>query len=229
MPYSCCRAARRSRICARTVTSSAVVGSSASKSFGLHASAMAIIARWRCPPDNWCGYDCARRSGSGMPVLDSSATAADMLCARAIPILSCNTSATWSPTVNSGFRAVIGSWKIIAISRPRIPRNCCSEMASRSNSPAGWANLAEPLHCAFMARRRRLSAVTVLPEPDSPTRASFSPGAIEKSIPLTTSTPPNATRRPVTCSNPVMRGLSALAQAPGPPCAGRAHRAGRRP
>ena len=45
----------RSRICAWIVTSSAVVGSSAIRSLGSQASAMAIIARWRMPPENWCG------------------------------------------------------------------------------------------------------------------------------------------------------------------------------
>ena len=43
------------RICAWIVTSSAVVGSSAIRSFGSHASAIAIIARCRIPPENWCG------------------------------------------------------------------------------------------------------------------------------------------------------------------------------
>ena len=38
-----------------TVTSSAVVGSSAISSFGFSAIAMAIIARCRMPPENWCG------------------------------------------------------------------------------------------------------------------------------------------------------------------------------
>ena len=37
------------------VTSSAVVGSSAISSFGRQDSAMAIITRWRMPPDSWCG------------------------------------------------------------------------------------------------------------------------------------------------------------------------------
>ena len=37
------------------VTSSAVVGSSAISSFGRQASAMAIITRWRMPPESWCG------------------------------------------------------------------------------------------------------------------------------------------------------------------------------
>ncbi len=45
----------RSRICAWIVTSSAVVGSSAISSFGLQESAIAIITRWRMPPENWCG------------------------------------------------------------------------------------------------------------------------------------------------------------------------------
>jgi hypothetical protein len=44
-----------SRICACTVTSSAVVGSSAISSSGSLASAMAIITRWRWPPDSSCG------------------------------------------------------------------------------------------------------------------------------------------------------------------------------
>ena len=43
------------RIWSWMVTSSAVVGSSASSKAGLDASAMAIIARCRMPPENWCG------------------------------------------------------------------------------------------------------------------------------------------------------------------------------
>ena len=37
------------------VTSSAVVGSSAISTSGSSASAIAIIARWRIPPENSCG------------------------------------------------------------------------------------------------------------------------------------------------------------------------------
>ena len=40
------------RICACTVTSSAVVGSSAISRSGSLASAMAIITRWRWPPES---------------------------------------------------------------------------------------------------------------------------------------------------------------------------------
>ncbi len=44
-----------SRTWAWIVTSSAVVGSSAIISFGSRASAIAIITRWRIPPENWWG------------------------------------------------------------------------------------------------------------------------------------------------------------------------------
>ena len=57
------------------VTSSAVVGSSAISSFGSLVSAIAIIARWRIPPENSCGYSPARRSASGIPTSPSSSTA----------------------------------------------------------------------------------------------------------------------------------------------------------
>ena len=43
------------RICAWVVTSSAVVGSSAISRSGSLISAIAIITRWRMPPENWCG------------------------------------------------------------------------------------------------------------------------------------------------------------------------------
>ena len=55
MPVSRRSASSRSRICAWMVTSSAVVGSSAIRSFGRQASAMAIITRWLMPPESWWG------------------------------------------------------------------------------------------------------------------------------------------------------------------------------
>jgi hypothetical protein len=55
MPNSRCSSRSSSRIWICTVASSAVVGSSASSICGLQASASAIIARWRMPPDISCG------------------------------------------------------------------------------------------------------------------------------------------------------------------------------
>ena len=51
MPNSRCSRLSSSRICAWMVTSSAVVGSSAMSSDGWQASAIAIMTRWRMPPD----------------------------------------------------------------------------------------------------------------------------------------------------------------------------------
>ena len=50
-----CAVFSTSMIWAWIVTSSAVVGSSAISTVGLFAIAIAIIARWRIPPENSCG------------------------------------------------------------------------------------------------------------------------------------------------------------------------------
>jgi len=55
MPVSSTSPIMRSRIWPWIVTSSAVVGSSAISSWGRQASAIAIMTRWRWPPDSWCG------------------------------------------------------------------------------------------------------------------------------------------------------------------------------
>jgi hypothetical protein len=54
-PRSRRRSSSSVRICACTVTSSAVVGSSAMITSGSLASAMAMPTRWRIPPDISCG------------------------------------------------------------------------------------------------------------------------------------------------------------------------------
>ena len=55
LPKSSCSVFISERICACVVTSSAVVGSSAISRSGSLISAIAIITRWRMPPENWCG------------------------------------------------------------------------------------------------------------------------------------------------------------------------------
>ena len=55
MPYSRCSARSSRSTCACTVTSSAVVGSSAISRRGRQDSAIAIITRWRMPPESWNG------------------------------------------------------------------------------------------------------------------------------------------------------------------------------
>ena len=78
MPSSSCSDPKRSRICFCTVTSSAVVGSSAISSLGLQAKAMAMVTRWRIPPDSWWGYSLSRLRGSGMPTCTMSSMARSM-------------------------------------------------------------------------------------------------------------------------------------------------------
>ena len=55
MPASACRRFNSASTWAWTVTSSAVVGSSAISTDGLQAIAMAIMTRWHMPPESWCG------------------------------------------------------------------------------------------------------------------------------------------------------------------------------
>ncbi len=75
VPVSRTSSASSPRICAWMVTSSAVVGSSAMSSRGRQASAIAISARCRMPPDSWWGYASSRRRGSGMPTRSSRSAA----------------------------------------------------------------------------------------------------------------------------------------------------------
>ena len=56
VPESTTSSLSSSMICAWIVTSRAVVGSSAISRRGLHANEIAMRARWRMPPDSWCGY-----------------------------------------------------------------------------------------------------------------------------------------------------------------------------
>ena len=88
--------------------------------------------------------------------------------------------------VNTGFRLVIGSWKIIASSLPRSAR--ISRLGQRrAGRPCGRRavtkrGLAADLRVARSCGSRRISVrlVTDLPEPDSPTSAVVLPGWIEK-------------------------------------------------
>ncbi len=163
------------RICAWMVTSSAVVGSSAMMSLGLHESAIAIITRWRMPPENWCGYWSSRRSASGMPTIFRSSSARARAAASLIFRWISSGSMIWKPMVSTGLSEVIGSWKIIAMSRPRISR-ICSSVRSRRLRPSNRIRPPTTRPAGFASRRMMASEDTDLPQPDSPTSATVSPG-----------------------------------------------------
>ena len=128
MPRSWTRSRSSSRICACTETSSAVVGSSAISSFGSQASAIAIMARWRMPPDSSCGYWRSRRGTSLMRTCPSRFRGARArVDCQLMPRCATNGSAIWSPMRRCGVSEVIGSWKIIDTLRPRNLRGGRSE------------------------------------------------------------------------------------------------------
>ncbi len=135
MPRRRCSSRSSSSTCAWMVTSSAVVGSSAISSSGshgerhrdhhalLHAAGelerifVAGAARHReCRPRRAAP---ARAARSAAPRRRGMALAAPRRSAR--------------PTVSTGLRLVAGSWKIIAMRRPRTSRIALSGSASRSS------------------------------------------------------------------------------------------------
>src|SRR5829696_199085 len=99
-------------------------------------------------------------------------------------------SRIWLPTVKTGFRLVMGSWKIMAMSLPLISCIRLSEVWSRSwsskrISPSGYSAGGLGLSC-MMER-----AVTLLPLPDSPTIPIVSPASSENETPSTALTTPS--------------------------------------
>ena len=114
-----------------------------------------------------------------MRTCSSIRSASAVAPARSLPWCSRIDSPIWSPTVNTGLSDVIGSWKIIAISAPRIARIVAPSAVARSmRVPSGRAKsslpeVIRPPPCS--TRRISDSAVTDLPDPDSPTIATVSP------------------------------------------------------
>ena len=91
-----------------------------------------------------------------------------------------STSAIWSPTVITGFRAVIGSWKIMAMRVPRRSRSR-ARLALSTFSPA--RRISPALGMSSRGNRPITACdVTLLPEPDSPTTHKISPAATENVI-----------------------------------------------
>ncbi len=79
----------------------------------------------------------------------------------------------------------MGSWNTMAMSSPRTRRISASESA-RTSRP--FSSTRPPVRLASRGVRRMIDkALTLLPEPDSPTSATVSPGATENETPCTTS------------------------------------------
>ena len=194
---------RRSRISLRisacTVTSSAVVGSSAISSFGSQRQRLgdhrplALAARELVR----VGVDAPLRVG------DLDQRRAARWPARAPPCGAIawwlrSISAIWNPTVYTGLSAVIGSWKIT----DDLAAADLAQRALRRCRRARWPpSLIEPRDATRSSAAGPSSDIAVvdLPEPDSPTIASTSPASsVERRVdrpPGTTCRRPRSRRR----------------------------------
>src|ERR1700682_1930545 len=119
-------------------------------------------------------------------------------------------SSIWVPTLVTGFRDVIGSWKIMATSLPRNSRTSSSFFWTTS-----WSlKMIRPdtIRPGSGTSRRMEKAVIVFPEPDSPTMPTVSPRETLKLMPSTAWTIPrevkNCVRRSSTRNSGAATALS---------------------
>ncbi len=108
----------------------------------------------------------------------------------------------WSPIVCSGESEVMGSWKIMAISLPRIERirpPCGSTVVRSTISSSRRRKRIWPpsiLLVRLGSSRRIEWAVTLLPQPLSPTSPSVSPRLMLRETPSMARTLPSSVRKP---------------------------------
>ena len=209
----------RSRTCAWIVTSRAVVGSSAMMSFGLQANAMAMIILWRMPPENSWGYWFNRFSGDGIPTWRMSSMARVLASASLTLLWFLMTSVICFPIFTTGFKNVIGSWKIMDISFPRI-------WFMQASYALWFGKAASVISCLpnftlpsvmepFLASSPMTEyMVTLFPLPDSPTMPTASDSPTEKEMPRTAWTVPwsvsKSTCKSFTSSNAISHLLTVL-------------------
>ncbi len=174
---------------ASTITSRAVVGSSATRMSGSMTSPRASMTRWRMPPESWCGYS-ARRRGSTPSSLKTRWARAS---ASARPVAgSCSrmVSRNCRSMRYNGLREVSGFWKAMVMARPRSRRTSFSFMARMSRP---WYRMRPAVMRPGGRTRRRMERPRVdFPHPDSPTRPSASPSLKSRLASSTARTVPMA-------------------------------------
>src|SRR4029453_4732349 len=131
-----------------------------------------------------------------------------------LPLLARGAPGAWGPMGSSGVGEVIGAWKVMASSRPRISRSSWSESLNSSRP----AKRTEPLTCTPRLGRspRMASEGTLLPQPDSPTTPIVRPASTSRLIPSTAGPGRrprrwNTTRRSLTDSRVAASGSPASA------------------
>ena len=207
VPNSARSRRKSARIPASTVTSSAVVGSSAINSPGPAISAIAISTRWRSPPDSSCGYCCSRAAGSGTCTRSSIASAAWRAAAAPSGRCARTVSVSCVPILRCGVSAACGSWNTKPTRAPRMAVRRAAD-APTSSSPA---RRMLPEATAPGARRPGIaSASWLLPAPDSPTMPRLPPRASARLTPATAHTGGAAPGKPTVSSSISSRAGSAL-------------------
>ena len=209
----------RSRMPAWIVTSSAVVGSSAISTFGLQATAIAIITRWRMPPESWCGYSSIRRVGAGMPTSSSSSIVAVARLRAVEPEVVAQHLADLAADRED---RVQRRHRLLEDERDLPPAHLAQGRFVGASAGRGPRSAALPDSCAEAGSSRSIDiAVTLLPQPDSPTIASTSPASSENDTRSTACTEPSSVSKRTESSSTSSSAISASSS-------GRGRRAGRR-
>src|SRR5215212_7668557 len=128
-----------------------------------------------------------------MPTALRSSSARSFACRFETSRCSWTASTSCFPIVWTGFSDVIGSWKIIAMSLPRMSRRRLFGAVIRSSPLKSASPLVIALFFAF--RPMIVRHVTLLPEPDSPTMPSVLPFSTSKLTPSTALTMPSSVRK----------------------------------
>ena len=186
MPSSARSRRSRSRICACVVTSRPVVGSSSTISSGSQASAIAITTRCCWPPESWCGYLRAVRSGSGRRTCAISSRARRARSrARAADVVHRHRLGQLVADAQPGRQRRRRVLRDEADASPAHLLQLAARQV-REVAPAEVRSRRSGCGCRAAGSRAATSAVVVLPQPDSPTSPSASPRAIENVASLTT-------------------------------------------
>ncbi|KJL34027.1 hypothetical protein RL72_00078 [Microbacterium azadirachtae] len=187
------RSAQSSRstctISACVVTSSAVVGSSQTSSRGAVVRAPAIMTRCSMPPLSSCGCWSRCSAGEGRRTSASSSAARARARARGHLSFRRRASVRWSPIVRIGLMPARGSWNTIAASERRTARSAAGESGERPSTET-----LPPMCARSGVRPSTVRAVRDLPDPDSPTRPTVSPGATDSVIPCRRRVPSERSR-----------------------------------
>ncbi len=183
------RPSSRSRIPARTETSSIETGSSATSSFGSSTSAAAIATRCRWPPESSCGKRSRKSSAGERPgALERLAHALGALLRVADAVDHERLGHGVPHAVARVERFVRGpgtrSAPRAAPAAARAPRAERCRVPSISTEPERGTSM-----------RMTACAVVVLPQPDSPTSATSSPAATVSEMPSTARTTRSSRRR----------------------------------